>query len=139
MAPRDMGVAVICFAVVATTIGLSFFALGYWLILPFAGLEVLAVAAATACAVRGASDYETITVTDDTVTIVQCRGGKTATHAFQRYWTRTRRQQGASSLHPSQLLIGSHGRYVAVGSVLTEEAKNKLARQLDDAMRYSGA
>ncbi len=135
MTPRDMGVVVICFAVVAVTISLSFLALGFWLILPFAGLEVLAVAMAVAFAVRGASDYESITVTEDTVEIVQHRRGTTETHAFQRYWTRVRQQQGAGRLQPMRLLIGSHGRYVAIGSALTEEAKKQLARQLSDAMR----
>lgn len=136
MTPRSMAVVVICFAVLAVTIGLSFFTLGYWLILPFAGLEVLAVAVAMACTARGATDYELITVKDEKVTITQRVGKRTFTHDFHRYWTKIRREPGVNRLHPTRLMIGSHGRFVAIGSVLTEEVKEKLARKIRDAIRY---
>ncbi len=131
-----MAVVVICFAVLAMTISLSFFTLGYWLILPFAGLEILAVAAAMAVTARGTMDYELISVKDQKVTITQRQGKHTVTHDFQRYWTRIRRERGANRGHPSYLLIGSHGRFVAIGSVLTEQVKDKLAQQIRDAIRY---
>lgn len=136
MTPRSMAVAVICFAVVAITIGLSFFTLGYWLILPFAGLEVLAVATAVAWTARGASDYELITVREEKVTVTQRVGTHTVRHDFQRYWTKIRRVPAMSRLHPTRLMIGSHGRFVSIGSILTEELKDKLARQIRDAIRY---
>lgn len=136
MTPRSMAVVVICFAVLVVTISLSFFTLGYWLILPFAGLEILAVAAATAATVRATADYELITVKDQKVTVTQRQGKRTVTHDFQRYWTRIRREQGANRFHPTHLLIGSHGRFVSIGSVLTEELKDKLAQQIRDAISY---
>lgn len=136
MTPRSMAVVVICLAVLAVTISLSFFTLGYWLILPFAGLEIVAVATAMAVTVRGTVDYEMITVKDQKVTITQRQGKHTVTHDFQRYWTRIRRERGENRLHPTHLLIGSHGRFVAIGSVLTEELKDKLAQQIRDAIRY---
>ncbi len=136
MTPRSMAVVVICFSVLAVTISLSFFTLGYWLILPFAGLEILAVAAAMVVTVRGTTDYELITVKEQKVTITQRQGKRTVTHDFQRYWTRIRRERGANRLHPTHLLVGSHGRFVAIGSVLTEEVKDKLAQQIKDAIRY---
>ncbi len=134
MTPRSMAVGVICFSLLAVTIGLSFFTLGYWLILPFAGLEILAVAVSVS--VRGTVDYELITVKDQQVTITQRQGKRMVTHDFQRYWTRIRRERGANRLHPSRLLIGSHGRFVAIGSVLTEELKDQLSQQIRDAICY---
>ncbi len=130
-----MALVVICLVVVSATISLSFFTLGYWMILPFAGLEILAVTAAMAISVRATKDYELIVVNDQTVTVTKRRGKRMVTHDFQRYWTRIRRERGVNRLHPTHLLIGSHGRFVAIGSALTEELKDKLARQIRKAIR----
>ncbi len=138
MTPRSMAVVIICFAVLTVTFSLSFLTLGYWLILPFAGLEILAIAAAMAVTVRSTTDYELITVKDEKVTIIKRQGERTVTHDFQRYWTRIRRERGANRLQPTHLLVGSHGRFVAIGSALTEQVKDKLAQQIRDAIRYHG-
>jgi uncharacterized membrane protein len=42
MSARQLTVFVICFAVLSLAIALSLFSIGLWLVLPFAGLEILA-------------------------------------------------------------------------------------------------
>ena len=134
MSARAMVVAVICLSVLVLTIGLSFFTLGFWLILPFAGLEIAVVAAAVAATIQRAGDHELIVVDDARVRITQQLGKRTVTHDFVRYWTQVKRERAASRLHPSRLLVGSHGRFVPVGCALTEEAREELARSICDAL-----
>ena len=136
MTPRAMAVFVICFAVVAIAIGSSFFVLGYWLILPFTGLEIAIVAASVALTIRRSRDFELVTVSEQKVTVIRRYRGQVVSRNFQRYWTQVRQEMGTSRLHPSHLLIGSHGQFVAIGKILTEEMKDKLARQIRDALRY---
>ena len=54
---------------VALAIGVGFAVLGAWLILPFAGLEVLLLGAAFVAYARRAADYEKIELADGRLTV----------------------------------------------------------------------
>jgi uncharacterized membrane protein len=135
MSPRGLVTFVICLTVVSLSIALSFLSLGLWMVLPFAGLETIIVAVAIAASVRRASDYEMLIVDGDEVTITQNRGGRTRTSRFQRYWTQVRHEPGATRLQPDRLLIGSHGRFVAIGEDLTEADKKRFAARISTVLR----
>jgi uncharacterized membrane protein len=125
MSPRGLVTFVICLTVVSLSIALSFLSLGLWMVLPFAGLETIIVAVAIAASVRRASDYEMLIVDGDEVTITR----------FQRYWTQVRHEPGATRLQPDRLLIGSHGRFVAIGEDLTEADKKRFAARISTVLR----
>ena len=135
MSPRGLAVFVICLVVLSLTIALGFLSLGLWMVLPFAGLEMIIVAVAITASVRRAKDYEMVVVDADEVTITQNRSGRTRVSRFQRYWTQVRHEPGATRLQPDRLLIGSHGRYVAIGDDLTEADKKGLAERIGGALR----
>ena len=135
MSPRSLAIFVICLSVLSLTIALSFLSLGFWLVLPFAGLEIIIVVAAVASSVRRSRDYEMLIVEGENVTITQNRGGRIQVSRFQRYWTRVRQEPGATRLQPDRLLIGSHGRFVVIGCDLTEADKKRLATRIDRALR----
>lgn len=135
MSSRQSAVCVICFAVLSLTIALSFFSLGMWLVLPFAGLEVLAVGIAIGYTMHRLQGYESIVVTDRDVSIVKNQFGKSRRYEFQRYWTQVRLESSSSRLRPGRLLVGSHGRFVEVGREFVDEDRENFAARLTEAIR----
>lgn len=77
-----------------TTLSLSFaiflwwFA-GVWMILPFAGLEIVCVAAAFWCLERAANDRDCVEVTETRVEIHRFRGQHAQRFEFSRGWLST--------------------------------------------------
>jgi len=49
---------------------------------------------------------------------------------FPRHWAQVKLRRPASRLHPSRLVIESHGRQCEVGDFLTEEERRGLAQRL---------
>ena len=134
MSPRAAAVVVICFTVLALAIALSFVTLGLWLVLPFAGLEMLVLGVVFATVAKRAHDYDLVVVDGDMVSVTQHRGSADGLQRFHRYWTNVRFEPGTSRFQIPRLLIGSHGNFVEIGASMTEEAKRRLAKQLKRAV-----
>lgn len=135
MDARQSAVCVICFAVLSLAIALSFFSVGLWLVLPFSGLEVLAVGIGIGYTLKRLQGYEWIVVTDREVCVLQSQSGKSRRYEFQRYWTQVRLENGSSRLQPHRLLIGSHGRFVEIGREFIDEDRENFAARLNEAIR----
>ncbi len=134
MTPRGLTIFVICFAALSLTIALSFFSVGLWMVLPFAGVEIAVVAVAVGSVLRHFEDFELIVIDEHTVTITQRRGGHTRQQAFQRCWTRVRREPGRTRLGRDRLCIGSHGRFLDIGVEMTDVGRDELAARLNEAL-----
>jgi len=104
--------------------------LGYWPILPFAGLEMAVLGWAVVVSLRRRSRHQTITVSDDAVRVESCSGSRCEQVVFSRHWAQVKLRRPASRLHPSRLVIESHGRQCEVGDFLTEEERRGLAQRL---------
>lgn len=135
MDARQSAVFVICFAVLSLTIALSFFSVGLWLVLPFSGLEVLAVGVGIGYTLRRLEGYEWIVVTDRDVSVVKNQFGKSQRYEFQRYWTQVRLKNAPSRLQPNRLWIGSHGRFIEIGREFVDEDRADFAARLTRAIR----
>jgi len=131
--PRNLAVAVICLAVICLTIALSFFTLGLWLVLPFAGLEVFVVGAVVGYTIHRSEDCEIIVVGATDITVTRQEGKRSHRHSFARYWTRVHLEPGATRLQPSRLKIGSHGRFLELAKMATNETREELAIRLRQA------
>ncbi|MEZ5497839.1 MAG: DUF2244 domain-containing protein [Steroidobacteraceae bacterium] len=119
------------------TLGLTTFALagfvaaqGFWLVLPFAGLEIGLLALAVRWSFQRAAQVETITLTEADITIDITGGRDTQQCVFPRHWTRVTLRAGVSPLHPHELRFESKGRSREVGRFLTESERLGLARRL---------
>lgn len=117
------------FALLAAIIGTGFALAGAWLVVPFAGLEVAVAGMVLYLLYRHAGDYERIDIEGRHVRVVQRRGKVETRHAFERYWAQARLVRG-TSMRPSRLWIGSHGRFVEIGAALDEDARRQLAQRL---------
>ena len=135
MSDRNLVVALICLTVVCLTIALSFFSLGLWLVLPFAGLEIFVVGIVVGYTIRRSEDCEIIQVDDKHVVVTQREGRAVREEKFNRCWTRVRLQPGTTPLQPSHLEIGSHGKFIEVGRDLTQDSKQELTTRLNQVLR----
>jgi uncharacterized membrane protein len=79
---------------------------------------------------RAGAERETITVTQDHVTIVQRRREGERAAVFPRHWSRVTLHAPPAAQHPSRLFIESHGRACEVGRFLTEDERRSLAVRL---------
>lgn len=119
---------------VSLAIAVYFWVQGLTLVLPFSGLELLALGAALYITAWRGGAREVITITDDSVSVEAGRAGPEQRHDFQRYWTRVVLQRPWAAWHPSKLLLCSRGRELEVGRFLNEEERRGLARILRAAI-----
>jgi uncharacterized membrane protein len=116
----------------ATTlmIGTVFALRGFWPVLPFAGLEVALLAWAVRASMRTGSERETITITERWITVRRGGPAGEGSSVFPRHWSRVKLHAPPTALHPSRLMLESHGRACEVGRFLTEDERRSLAARL---------
>ena len=124
----------LCAFALSVTISSFFAALGAWLIFPFAGIEMLALAATLYyCACR-ASRCEVIRVGEQVITVDTGRHRLERSGQFQRHWARVSLYPAPRRGHPNRLFIRAHGRALEVGRCLVDAERESLARRLTCAL-----
>ncbi|MHB0975162.1 MAG: DUF2244 domain-containing protein [Thiobacillus sp.] len=107
----------------------GFALLGYWLILPFAGLEIGLLAWALEALRSREGDYETLTIEGDVVRVEWHAGTRGGRREMNRRWARVVcdcRTPGRNC----RLSLSSHGRETEIGQYLSDEARLRLAAAL---------
>jgi uncharacterized membrane protein len=117
--------SLLCFGIAG-----AFAALGYWLVLPFAGLEMLALAAGLYWAMRGNTYREIITVGEQRICIEIGRRRPEWSWEFPRAWARVRLEAAAGPCDHARLLISYAGQSCEIGACLGEEDREALAARL---------
>lgn len=107
-------------------IGLGFAAFGAWPVIPFAGLEILALWCACHHLRRHLGDYEKLVRDDRHLFLERSCGGRIERHEFDPGWARLRVFKLPDG-RDRRLLIGSHGREIEIGRRLTDMQKKTLA------------
>ena len=69
-------------------------------------------------------------LTDAEIRIIAVSAAGEEKQEFSRHWAKVKLRSPRTNLHPSRLLIESHGRSFEVGSFLTEEEWRSLAGRL---------
>jgi uncharacterized membrane protein len=116
--------------VVSIGIALAFALLGAWLILPFAGLEMLVLYLAFRYVDLHAGDYERIAIAGDRVELDFFVAGRHLHHELNRCWA-----QVVVSGDGTRLALRSHGRDLEVGRYLNDEQRLRIARELRQQLR----
>lgn len=116
----------------AATIGVAFALAGAWMILPFAGLEILIAGLLCRWFYRHRDDCELVTIDLDRVQVVKRWGNGAAHHEFPRHWARVTLDRRAGG---ARLLIGSHGRFVALGEEINDSDRALVAQELKQLLR----
>jgi uncharacterized membrane protein len=112
------------------SIGLYFLWLGYPMVLPFSGLEALAVAVAFYLVLESGECTEVITISERYVVIEKGKREPSHTAKFERTWTSISLRPAWNNWYPSRLLVGSHGKFVEIGQFLSEGERKALAKML---------
>ncbi|MDN5939661.1 MAG: DUF2244 domain-containing protein, partial [Salinisphaera sp.] len=109
--------------------------LGYWMVLPFSGLEMLALAVALWWGMRDNS-YREVVCVDDRYVRVESGWRHPQRHwQYERAWAQLRLEPGPYASSPTRLWLGSHGKGCILGGCLTNEEREAVARKLRHWLR----
>jgi len=103
---------------------------GFWPVFPFAGLEMLVLGWALWLSLRARFVRQRISVAAREVTVELRTHATEERLVFPRHWAKVTLRASYTTLHPSRLLIESHGRTCEIGGFLTEEERRGLAARL---------
>jgi uncharacterized membrane protein len=111
--------------------------LGFWPVLPFAGLELMALGVALWVSMRRNAYREVVSFGEDTVRIEFGLAGRGAAAQveFPRYWTRVWRERDGSGFVPTRLVLGSSAQRVEIGACLTDEEREELAARFNSLLQ----
>ena len=134
LSPRGNRLFFLLMAAVSLAIAGAFAHLGFWMILPFAGLELLLLGLALGLCCRRAGWREVVRIAEHTVEVRIFRHPLQQCWRSARAWTRVRLEPGATAAMPSRLSLQQHGRGPAIGACLTNPERARLARTLQRAL-----
>ncbi|HTQ73910.1 MAG TPA: DUF2244 domain-containing protein [Burkholderiales bacterium] len=127
ISPRDLLCVLALAACMSLGIGAGFALAGAWPVLPFAGLEVVALAAAFYLNGRHAADYERIAVSGDKLLVQASDAGRMELHEFDRRWLRIDERRRGRDL---RVLLCSSGSELEIGRHLDTEGRASLGWRL---------
>lgn len=114
-------------------VAVVFSALGACLILPFAGIEAMALYLAFSWVKRHAQDSESLVIRGDAVALAVQEVSQTRHYEFNRLWARLVVGQDRQGVR--YLMLRSHGHEVEVGRYLDSDGRQRLARELKARLR----
>ncbi len=118
-----------CF--VSFSIASIFAFLGYWMVIPFSGLEMLALGIGLYVVNKKIYAQEVVTFIEDKIKVEKgCRRPDQAWE-FDRHWARITVEVQESRPKKQKIFIGSHGKKVELGSFLHDSEKESLAFELN--------
>ncbi|HEX7219834.1 MAG TPA: DUF2244 domain-containing protein [Burkholderiales bacterium] len=125
MSPRALAAVFAALAAVVLLISAVFTALGAWLVLPFAGLEVLLLGGAFVAYARHAADYERIDLEPGRVRVEVADGGRTERYALD---------VASVALREGRVLLRGAREEMEIGRYLGAEARIELAAELEQKL-----
>jgi len=109
---------------------LIFVSQGFWPVLPFWALEMLALGLALQASMRRGKYTQTVLITDSQISLVTHTRRGTQKQELARHWAKVRLRSPPRRHGTSRLTIESRGLAFEVGSFLTEEDRCRLAERL---------
>lgn len=129
--PAQLGGLYASMCVLSLGVAGFFWSQGATLVLPFAALELVAVAAAFLMYARHAADGERIRLADGRLVVEQEMAGRTTRCEFVRDWVRVESCSDAGRL----IEVRGGGQSVKVGRYLRSDLRPILAREIRQALR----
>jgi uncharacterized membrane protein len=107
---------------------------GAWLVLPFAGLEMVALAVAFWLVAQRDGDYERLTISGHIVCFEACQRGAIKRFECNVAWAQLVRrvERGGQSC---RLMLRSHGTQVDIGRLMDDEQRLKWSQELATRLR----
>jgi uncharacterized membrane protein len=130
LSPRGARLFLTSVGLASLSVALPFTLMGFWPILPFAGLEFALLVWALKTNLARKQHRQTIIVGPEKVCIEDHSVTPMRRSEFPRHWAQVRIRAGGSAWHPSRLTVESHGRRHELAAFLTEPERQALAAQL---------
>jgi uncharacterized membrane protein len=127
MSPQALVWLLVFTACLSFAIGIGFALFGAWPVLPFVGLEFVALAAAFCAHARHAADYERIVVRNGVMLVEVHEAGRSEVHRFHPGWVQLHTRKAAVDVRVG---IRSHGRELEIGRHLDAPGRGLLAAEL---------
>jgi len=115
---------------VTISIAFGFFTQGLTLILPFAGLELLALGVVLYISAWRSNIKEVVNVTEEKIRIEIGRNTPEKTYELDKAWAKVVLERSWNNWYPSRLLLRSHGRQLEIGKFLNEQERQCLGVEL---------
>ncbi len=133
--PKQLAVVFGSLVALSFAFGAAFAALGFWMILPFAGLELAAIAAAFVWVGRHATDIERIDLSDGRLLVERVEGVRRSRWEFDAKRVRVRLdERGTGERADVRVQVAGHGQLVEIGRHLISTSRVRLARELQGAL-----
>jgi uncharacterized membrane protein len=133
LSPMGSVYLLVAISAVSLMIAIGFALMGAWLVMPFAGLELLALVYAFNYVYLHSNDFERITIDSDRVIVEKSVDRQITQAVFQRYWANVGLRsfdENRFSAGKMGLFIGSHGKEVEFGRHLINDEQRILLAQL---------
>jgi uncharacterized membrane protein len=134
ISPAGLAGVYVALAVAVLGIGAGFAFVGAWLVLPFAGLEVLLLGAAYLAYARHAADYERIVLESGRLTVEVAEAQR-----LSRYEIEARRATiclEAGKRRGARVVLRGAGEELELGRHLDEETRVEFAAELQKRLRF---
>jgi uncharacterized membrane protein len=131
---RELLVFYLGICLVSLAVGLFFTLQGLWLVLPFSGMEMLALGVALYLTSRKMHRREVITLDRQRVRVEKGVQQIDQSWEFETSWTRLIDEESADYNMRRKLVLGAHGNYIEVGEFLDNFEKDELAFKLKDCI-----
>ena len=128
--------ALVASVTLAVALGFSF--MGFWPVLPFAGLELAVLWVGFWLCAGSGRTTEVVSIRDSSVVVQKGRETVKTVWKSPRPWAQVRLQRSRVNWYPSRLVLRSHGREIALGEFLVEEERRDLARKLRTLLGDTG-
>ena len=115
---------------VSALFGGAIASLGFWMVVPFAGLEFLLVFFCLSKAYRRLGYTEVISVVGETVVIESGYDKPVTTAEMPGIWTKVKFDDPSSAFQVGRLMLQCSGKSVEVGLALSKEEKRTLYKEL---------
>jgi len=123
--------AVVIIAAISFAVAIGFSLIGAWLVLPFAGIELLAIGYAFYYIHCHSQDYESIVIEGDQISVEKKSYKAVSKMVFNRYWVKVLLRLTPNG--DQMLSLRSHGKEIDFGrSYMTNDQRLELAKQLKE-------
>ncbi|HEX4856240.1 MAG TPA: DUF2244 domain-containing protein [Limnobacter sp.] len=130
LSPKQLLQWYISLCCITLVIATGFLLAGFWIVLPFAGLELLLVGIAFVVYARHAADYEMIQLQPNQLLLEMADGSKVTQLEWSPQWARL----SYNGKYKAPLMFSYKGQQVKIGKFIAEKDKSVLHRELKAAL-----
>lgn len=130
LSPKQLLQWYLSLCAITLVVATGFLLAGFWIVLPFAGIELLLVGTAFVIYARHAADYEMIELQPNQLILVMADSTKLTQLEWSPQWAKL----SYNGKYKAPLLFSHRGQQVKIGKFIAEKDKSALHRELKAAL-----